>query len=153
MLLIKENKQKKRQTWKLDDSYKKIWLFNDLNWLETHVSIVNKVFPNYIREYGSNNDSMWLILNIIPGVLANQFEHTPEFIEKIYNFCLFNIQSTAPYVHGDWVLSNMIVNNDKITMCDWDNVNIYPKKEILNKLHHDLKSAFGSKFKPNRDKL
>ena len=31
---------------------------------------------------------------------------------------------------------------------DWDNVGIYSPTEILEKLHSDLKSAFGDKFDP-----
>jgi hypothetical protein len=31
-------------------------------------------------------------------------------------------------------------------MVDWDNIGIYSKEQIMNKLHSDLTSAFGDKF-------
>jgi RIO-like serine/threonine protein kinase len=81
-------------------------------------------------------------------VPANTFPHTKEFIDKIYNFCINNINTTSPYAHGDWVLSNILIDDDDIHIIDWDNVGIYSPTEILEKLHSDLKSAFGDKFDP-----
>lgn len=146
MILIKENFQKKRQTWKADNFYRKVWQFIDLVWLEHHRELLDQVVPNYVLDVGYDDKSMWIDYKIIPGIPASQFEHTDEFIKNIYDFCLKNIEETKPYVHGDWVLSNIIVDGGSIRMCDWDNLNIYPREEILKKLHKDLKSAFGEKF-------
>jgi hypothetical protein len=33
-------------------------------------------------------------------------------------------------------------------MIDWDNVGLYNEKQIIDKLHADLTSAFGDKFDP-----
>ena len=48
--------------------------------------------------------------------------------------------------HGDWTLSNMIINKDKITMVDWDNLGIYPIDQVYKKMTADLKSAFGELY-------
>lgn len=143
MVLIKEHKQKKRQVWKLDDGYKKVWLFNDIDWLKIHVSLINDVFPGHIREYGSTENSMWIITNTIPGIPANQFPHTEDFIKKIYKFCLNNTKQYKPYAHGDWALSNIIVDGENIQMCDWDNFNIWSPTDVVIKMDKDLRSAFG----------
>jgi hypothetical protein len=147
MELIKENLQKKRQVWKYTGGYKKIWLFSDPVWLEQHIELVNICCPNYITDFGFNNFLMWITMKELPGKPASTFEHTEDFIKKIYTFCLNNIKETKPYFHGDWVLSNMIIDeNQTIRLCDWDNLNLYSQEDVLKKLHKDLKSAFGSKF-------
>lgn len=146
MILIKENKQKKRQTYKLDDRYRKVWSVVDLEWLTAHIELLKKVVPNYVLDYGYDSNTMWIDYRIIPGYPASDIEHTDEFVEKIYKFCLENIKETAPYVHGDWVLSNILVDGDKMFMCDWDNLGKYPKEVVMKKLHKDLKSAFGERF-------
>lgn len=146
MNLIKENKQKKRKTYKLNDRYRKVWDFVDVDWLQDHTKLLNEVVPDYVIDFGHDNKIMWIDYKTIPGKPASEFEHTDDFIKRIYTFCRNNIKETLPYVHGDWVLSNIIINGDTIKMCDWDNLNIYPKEDIIIKLHKDLKSAFGDKF-------
>lgn len=146
MILIKENKQKKRQTYKLDDRYRKVWSLVDLEWLTSHIDLLKKVVPDYVLDYGYDSSTMWIDYKIIPGILASDVEHTDEFIKKVYNFCLHNIEETAPYVHGDWVLSNILIDGNRMTMCDWDNLSIYPKESVIKKLHKDLRSAFGERF-------
>lgn len=147
MELIKENLQKKRQTWKLTDCYRKIWLFKDLTWQKQHIELLNEVVPNYVKSYGHCEKTMWIDFKIIPGIPASTFPHTEEFIKKVYLFCLDNIEKTRPYAHGDWVLSNILVDGSTFRLCDWDNLNIYPEKDKIVKLHMDLQSAFGLKFK------
>ena len=84
---------------------------------------------------------------VLPGIRADKFEHTDEFIKKIYTYCLELNRLTSPYYHGDWVLSNMFVDGDTIRMCDWDNVGKHSINEVNEKLYSDLYSAFGDKFK------
>jgi len=146
MVLIKENIQKKRQTWKLDHCYRKIWLFEDLYWQEQHVNRLHEVCPGYVKSYGHTRGTMWIDFEIIPGRPAAVFFHSKDFIKKIYNFCIENIKETNPYAHGDWALSNILINGDDIRMCDWDNLDIYSKENIFIKLKHDLQSAFGKQF-------
>ena len=146
MILVKNNIQKKRQTWKSENFYRKVWFIKDPVWLNFHVGLLNKVIPDYVLDYGIDDEKMWIDYKIIEGIPASTFEHTDQFIRRIYEFCLDNIQKTKPYVHGDWVLSNIIINNDHIQMCDWDNVNIYPIDEVMKKLHKDMLSAFGERF-------
>lgn len=146
MILVRENKQKKRRTYRLDDRYRKVWDIVDTDWLKYHTELLEKVVPGYVLGSGSDGKTMWIDYTIVPGIPASELPHTDEFIKQIYKFCLENIQSTQPYVHGDWVLSNIIINGDKIHMCDWDNVSIRTQEEALEKLHRDLESAFGNKF-------
>ena len=90
---------------------------------------------------------MWIDTNKIEGELASTFEHTPDFVKRIENFCLNHyFTKTKPYAHGDWVLSNMIIRDDEISLIDWDNCGIYPEPQILHKMQLDLKSAFGDKI-------
>ena len=96
-----------------------------------------------MHDYGGN----WISYNVIPGVPASTFEHTPEFVERIHKFCLENIKQTLPYAHGDWSLSNILIDGDNIRMCDWDNVGEYHPNEVLEKLEFDLRNAFGDLYK------
>jgi hypothetical protein len=149
MVLVKSTPAKQRDVYELPNSYKKVWKYKDIDLLINHVNIMNTIWPDYIKEYGWSHDTMWVEVKKISGVTANKFPHSSDFMKKIYKFCLDNIKQTAPYAHYDWVLSNIIIDNDKIYMVDWDNVGLYSKEEILIKLHADLKSAFGEKFDPS----
>ena len=139
MELVKENKDKGRKVYFCGDRYKKVWE-NKLDWIYTHVKILNRVMPGFVIDYGND----YIDYKVIEGVTANTVKHTDEFINKVYNFCLENIKTTKPWVHGDWVLSNIIIQPDStMTMIDWDNVGVYREETYLNKLHTDLISAFG----------
>ena len=146
MELIKANKEKSRRVYKGLNFYRKEWLFEDHNYFKKHLEIMEEILPGYILNSGCGDGRMFLDLRIIPGIPANTFEHTDAFIEKIYNFCLKNIEETKPYAHCDWVLSNIIIDGDKIEMVDWDNVGVYQPSDVFEKLHSNLKSAFGDKF-------
>ena len=96
--------------------------------------------PGFVIDYGND----YIDYKVIECFTANTVEHTDKFINKIYNFCLENIKATKPWVHGDWVLSNIIIQpDDTMIMIDWDNIGIYREEEYLSKLHTDLISAFG----------
>lgn len=147
MQLIKRNSQKKRAVYKCGENYKKLWEFADRKWLDSHVKLLNIVVPNYVIEHDSNDNSMWIILKGIPGIPVSELHHTDKLIQEVFKYCVQNIFSTAPYFHGDWVLSNIIYNEGHMEMCDWDNLNIYPKDQVIKKLHMDLESSFGSKYR------
>ena len=139
MELVKENKAKGRKVYFCGDRYRKVWE-NKIDWIYTHVKILNRVMPGFVIDYGND----YIDYKVIEGITANTVKHTDEFINKIYNFCLENIKATKPWVHGDWVLSNIIIQPDNtMLMIDWDNIGIYREEEYLNKLHTDLISAFG----------
>ena len=139
MELVKENEAKGRKVYFCGDRYRKVWE-NKIDWIYTHVKILNRVMPGFVIDYGND----YIDYKVIEGVTANTVEHTDNFINKIYNFCLENIKATKPWVHGDWVLSNIIIQPDNtMVMIDWDNIGIYREEEYLNKLHTDLISAFG----------
>jgi RIO-like serine/threonine protein kinase len=142
MELIRENKEKHRSTYFCGDRYRKEWGNVTPVWISYHVQLLNKVVPGYVINFGDN----WIEYKIIPGVPASTFTHTPEFIKKIYTFCLDNIQETYPYAHGDWALSNILINGDNIKLCDWDNLEVYPADEVKTKLFADLTDAFGKEF-------
>ena len=139
MELVKENTDKGRTVYFCGDRYKKVWN-NKADWIYTHVKILDRIVPGFVIGHGSD----YIEYKVVQGVTANTFEHTDEFIRKVYNFCLSTIKQTRPWVHGDWVLSNIVIQPDNtMIMIDWDNVGIYREEEYLNKLHTDLISAFG----------
>jgi hypothetical protein len=142
MMLVRQNTEKGRSVFFDGTHYIKIWKEITPGWIPQHVGLLNEILPGYVADYGDN----WISYNAIPGVLANTFPHTPEFIEKIKNFCLENIKQTAPYVHGDWTLSNILIDGESIRMCDWDNIGKYPMIDVYKKMNSDLKSAFGEKY-------
>jgi RIO-like serine/threonine protein kinase len=142
MELIKENLQKKRRVYKKDNQYLKVWDDVKPEWIADHVKMLSIVVPGYVISHGPN----WIEYKVIPGVPASTVPHSDDFILKMYNFCVNNIVKTAPYAHGDWVLSNILIDGDNITMCDWDNLGIYSEEEIFAKMNKDLWSAFGDQY-------
>jgi len=137
MILIKETIVKGRTVFLLEDRYRKVWTNPDN--IEAHVLVLKCLMPGYILDYGKD----YIDYKIVKGTPASEIPHTDEFARKIYNYCLRQIKETAPWAHGDWVLSNIIVDGDTMTMVDWDNVGCYSQFEIKAKLEKDLVSAFG----------
>lgn len=147
MDLIKKNNSKFRSVWFDGDFYYKLWDFSDPNWLEAHVGLLDTYAPGLVDSYSCNDNCMTLKMNIVEGRLANTFEHTQEFFNKVYSACVKDLDRTTPYAHGDWALSNMIITPaDEVVFIDWDNINLFPRKGAMIKMHLDLKSAFGKKF-------
>lgn len=143
MKLIRENKEKQRAVFLLDNGlYRKYWYNQTAEWINGHVALLNKCVPDYVNASGDN----WIEFNPVPGTLASTYKHTPEFVQLIYNFCLDNIKQTMPYSHGDWALSNMLIDNGTIRMCDWDNIGVRNADDVLAKLTSDLSDAFGELF-------
>jgi|TARA_Y200000002_G_scaffold381666_1_gene396310 RIO-like serine/threonine protein kinase len=146
MELIKENKEKLRRVYKGANFYRKQWDFTNQEWLDDHIDIMEEVRPGYIINHGVEGGRMFIDTKIIEGTVANTLPHTPEFVKSIYDFCLQNINETQPFAHGDWVLSNIIVQGDSYELIDWDNVGVYQPNVVFDKLESDLRSAFGEKF-------
>ena len=143
MILVKENKEKNRKVFKDIDGYIKVWGDIEPSWISHHVKLLREITPGTVEDYGGN----WIRYYEIEGIVCNTIEHTDDFIREIYGFCLESIEQTKPYVHGDWVLSNIIKKPDNTyTLIDWDNIGIYPEQEYIDKLHKDLHSAFGDRF-------
>lgn len=147
MKLIRANIEKQRAVFLLRNGlYRKYWYDRSPAWLNDHIVDLKKYVPNYVNTSGCDLESVWIDFNPLPGDLASTFEQTPEFINKIYKFCLKNIEDTYPYAHGDWSLSNMLIHDGIIRLCDWDNLGIYPAESVIKKLHEDLISSFGDSF-------
>jgi RIO-like serine/threonine protein kinase len=143
MKKIRENKEKQRTVYFCEDRYRKVWGNNTFEWINRHVKLLDRVVPGFVLGYGND----YIEYKIIEGTTANVFEHTEEFVRKIYAFCLENIKSTAPWVHGDWTLSNIVIRPDgSMVMIDWDNLGMYREEEYMKKLHSDLISAFGEEL-------
>jgi aminoglycoside phosphotransferase len=153
MILVKDNKEKGRKVYELEDRFRKVWSTIDQEKLEQHVIIMNKILPGYVLNWGSGETDQFIDVKKIPGTTAEKLERTPEFVKKIHDFCLYNIKQTYPYAHFDWVLSNIMIDGDNMYMVDWDNVGIYTEKEIRIKLNSDLKNAFKEKYKAYKRKL
>jgi len=146
MELVKKNIEKGREVYKLEDRYRKVWNTVDPEALEDHLTLLNEVMEGWVIDAGTTKETTWIDYRIVPGVPANTFPHTIEFVKRIYEFCLDSIDQTAPYVHYDWVLSNIMIDGDNTYLVDWDNVGLYNPKQIQEKLESDLRSAFGEKF-------
>jgi RIO-like serine/threonine protein kinase len=142
MKLIRDNKEKQRSVYYCGNCYHKVWNSKPAHWVKDHVDLLNKVVPGHVLDFGDN----WIDYAVIPGTLVSQLPHTMELMQQVYNFCLENIEQTYPYAHGDWALSNMLIENNAIRMCDWDNLGIYTQEEVYAKLHQDLLDSFGSSF-------
>lgn len=147
MVLIKENIEKGRSVYKDNNLIRKNYFNKDIVWLLDHMEIMDNIMPGYIVGGGTILQGVYINMINLPGIRADKFIHTPEFIKKIYNFCLELNTKTYPYYHGDWVLSNMFIDEDVIYMCDWDNVGKHPSDQAMTKLYSDLYSAFGDQFK------
>lgn len=143
MELIKKNTEKHRAVYIGEGHYHKVWHGAPEGWTSKHAQLLEKFMPGYVIQYGPN----WIDFEILEGTPASEMDHTDEFIKRVYKFCLDSIEYTAPYVHGDWTLSNIIVNGDKMQLCDWDNIGIYDKEEVMKKLDSDLESAFGERYR------
>ena len=103
---------------------------------------MNRVKPGYIKHYGIDSESMYIDITPVAGTPANQFIQNKAFFTRISDFCLSNIHQTYPYAHGDWVLSNILIDGAHTNLVDWDNIGFYTPTE--SKLNSDLKSAFGN---------
>ena len=100
-----------------------------------HVKLVNKFFPGYILDYKVFDNYMWIDYKIIKGIPASEvYPKTPEFIKKVYRFCLNNMRETAPYYHYDTLLENIIVDGDNFTLIDWDVLDIYDEQDAFKKI-------------------
>lgn len=142
MKLVRKNTEKNRAVYFNNNCYVKVWTDATPKWISEHVNLLRKLVPDYVIDFGGN----WISFKVVPGTPASEFPHTPEFVERIHKFCLSQIESTKPWYHGDWTLSNMIINGDSIAMVDWDNVGQYTREEVENKMRADLKSAFGELY-------
>jgi RIO-like serine/threonine protein kinase len=146
MKLIKSTPERRREVWLLDDCYRKIWKYSKTDLLTRHITLLKIAAPGYVLRHGYDKNSMWVDYKIIEGVSANTLYLSDELIEKIYRFVLKHFDQTAPFYHGDWQLSNIIVNDDDFTMVDWDNINTDFRDDMLIKLHFDLRESIGSRF-------
>lgn len=146
MKLLRKNIDKQREVYLLDNCIRKVWNISKKDWVLAHFTLLEERLPGYAIGTGTNDNCIWIDYNILEGTLASTFKHSPEFINRIYNFCIKNIEDTYPYAHGDWSLSNMLINGDAINMCDWDNLGIYSKEQVYKKLHQDLFDSFGDAF-------
>ena len=107
--------------------------------VDEHVNMVNKLFPGYILDYKVYSNSIWIDYNIIKGVPASEiFPKTPEFIKKVYRFCVDHYKKTAPFFHGDCTLENIMVDGDDLYLIDWDRCDLYSEEEVYADLYQDL---------------
>ncbi len=100
-----------------------------------HVKLVSKFLPGYILDYKVCDNYMWIDYKIIKGIPASEvYPKTPEFLKKVYRFCLDNMKETAPYYHYDTGLDNIIVDGDNFTLIDWDILDIYNEQDAFKKM-------------------
>ncbi len=127
-------------------TYRRVWMAELETRLVKHVYIMNQIRPGYILDYGVRPEGIFLEVKLVPGVPAQDLKLTDDFRQRILEFCLDNIRSTQPYAHGDWHLSNILVNGSDMDIVDWDTVGTYSSREVHAKLTKDLQSYFGQDF-------
>jgi len=83
----------------------------------------------------------WFYIDVkrVPGVMAYSLPKTPELAQRVYDFCIDNINKWAPIYHGDWNLDNIIVDGDKMTLIDFDYINTNTRQENIEKLDRKMK--------------
>jgi len=146
LTLIKHVPEKCRKVYDGGTFIRKVWSNHSLLSVASLAQRINSVFPNYIIDIGESSEGVFMDLTKLNGVLVSTLVQTDDLVKQVYKFCIDNMQHTLPYYHYDWALSNMIINNGKITLCDWDNLNLYTKSEAMQKLNDDLISAFGERY-------
>lgn len=147
MELIKENIEKQRAVYRKDeDTIRKIWYNRPFEWMDEHCWMLDQVNPGYAKKIGWEEDHVWMDMKYIHGTPAGTFPHTKEFVKKIHDYVNEQYKSTKPYAHGDWVLSNIIINDEGMHMIDWDNLGKHPSFFVNRKIKSDLKSAFGDLY-------
>ena len=143
-----------RKLWKYKTHYRKTWDHHNFRFGKTkkrkitaesgwsvdeHIELVNTFFPGYILDYKVYKGSIWIDYKIIKGVPASEiFPKTPEFIKKIYRFCVDHYKKTAPYAHGDWILENIMIDGDNFKLIDWDHLDIYTEQEAFKRIYNDI---------------
>ena len=143
-----------RKLWKYKTHYRKTWDHHNFRFGKTkkkkitavsgwsvdeHIELVNTFFPGYILDYKVYKGSIWIDYKIIKGVPASEiFPKTPEFIKKIYRFCVDHYKKTAPFFHGDCTLENIMVDGDDLYLIGWDRCDLYSKEEVYTDLYEDL---------------
>lgn len=149
-MLIKRNIKKGREVYKINNGYLKRYACNGrygLSWLENHIQDLNIVNPGYVLDYGSEKDHVWIKVKALPGKPAGEFERTDEFIKSVIEFCKRNYKETYPYAHFDWAISNILIDNNQMYLCDWDNLSkYYSEQEVQDKMYNNLYKPFGEKI-------
>lgn len=143
MILVKENISKNRSTYLLDNGCYRKHLDRTEEWFISHKQILDTLMPGYVNQIGNG----FIDLNPVEGTLCSQLEHTEKNMKRIYEYCISQIYSTLPYVHGDWAPSNIIETGKGFVMIDWDNVGIYSLAEAYDKLNRDMIEHYGESFK------
>jgi len=147
LTLIKHIPDKHRKVYDGGTFIRKIWGNRSLLSVDSLARRINSVFPNYIIDIGETHEGAFMDLTKLNGVLVSTLVQTDDLVKQVYKFCIDNMQHTLPYYHYDWALSNMIIDNGKITLCDWDNLNLYTEFDAIKKLDEDLSNAFGDRYR------
>lgn len=143
MILVKENISKNRSTYLLDNGCYRKHLDRTEEWFIAHKQILDTLMPGYVNQIGNG----FIDLNPIEGTLCSKLENNEKNMKRIYEYCISQIYSTLPYVHGDWAPGNIIETGKGFVMIDWDNVGIYSLAEAYDKLNRDMIEHYGESFK------
>ena len=140
MLIVSDNKERKRKVIKLSDRYRKIWYGDNpqeklgTKNLNEHVRLLKRYVPDFVIDYGLSEEVMVIDYKIRPGNPLNYYELTSELKEKVRNYCIHSLNKTWPYAHRDWTPTNIIIDNDSIHLVDWDNIFLASKEYTI----HDM---------------
>ena len=137
MIVVSDNKIRKRKVIKLSDRYRKLWYGENpeqrlgTRSLDEHIRLLKRYVPDFVIDYGIAEKEMFIDFKIRPGKQLRHCEFTDELKEKVRNYCIHSLNKTWPYAHRDWTPTNIIIDNNSIHLVDWDNIFLASKEYTI----------------------
>ena len=135
--------------------------FNDIKkreWYKEHCRLMDKYYPGFILSRSCSGNRIILEYKEIEGnrICGDEdWEPTEPIdwsyrrIHKLYRWILSEVDKTWPYTHGDWALTNILVqSNGEFKMVDFDtfsNTSLPTMDHVINQIHTDLIKGFGKR--------
>jgi hypothetical protein len=101
---------------------------------ERITTLVPKAYPNMLIDSKFTQDSMEFTYKEIPGRVSTVDD------EDLYQFFLDDLDRTWPIAHGDWKYRNVIVQDHKFYMIDYDRISTKYKSKA--DAIEDIKKCF-----------
>ena len=128
--------------------YIKVIKYFDLYFWETHPMLLDKYYPGYLVNKEHDEKSMTMTYKEIEGnpITADRLDDC-NTLDRLYTWCVSEIQRTAPYSLGDWNTKNILTKDYKtFEMIDFDTFSEYHHSlspisyhDTIKMLHNDLK--------------
>ena len=95
--------------------------FSQFFW-ETHPMLLDKYYPNYLINKEHDEKSMTITYKEIEGNRISKDKlQDLNALDRLYTWCVSEIQRTTPYSHGDWHPKNILTKDyQTFNMIDFD---------------------------------